>query len=398
MRIAVLCSDHDVRLPDITGSALQLQGIADGFAALGNEVMLIAGGHEPGVHIRAQSGGVELCHNVLICPTSQAGDADITRLAFTDQFLRAAIDPLIAFRPQVIFERLSLFGNVGVRLAQICDAPLAVGVNALVTEEQAAWRTRTLREAACELELASLMKAQLRVAVSDEVADDVRRVAPGKPTVVVGNGICAQLFAELPARQAARTALGLDQQATIIAHVGALRAWNGVDIAIAALAQLSGALLLVAGVGDIEADLRELAARKGVADRIVWLGQVPHEDIPHILAASDVAVAPYPPVAGFGLSPTKVYEYLASGTPVVASSLGSISAVLDHGRLGTLVEPGNASALARGIEVALNDPNSAAKAVLAREESLDYHNWTRRAAEILNHVNIHVLDPQGSAR
>lgn len=144
MRIAVLCSDHDVRLPDITGSALQLQGIADGFAALGNEVMLIAGGHEPGVHIRAQSGGVELCHNVLICPTSQAGDADITRLAFTDQFLRAAIDPLIAFRPQVIFERLSLFGNVGVRLAQICDAPLAVGVNALVTEEQAAWRTRTL--------------------------------------------------------------------------------------------------------------------------------------------------------------------------------------------------------------------------------------------------------------
>ena len=118
----------------------------------------------------------------------------------------------------------------------------------------------------------------------------------------------------------------------MLAFVGALRPWHGVDVAVRALALLPGAVLCVAGDGPVHEQLERLAARLGVAGRVRWLGQVPHGDVPRLLAAADVALAPYPELPGFGFSPLKLYEYLGAGVPVVASDLGQIRIALDSGR------------------------------------------------------------------
>ena len=68
-----------------------------------------------------------------------------------------------------------------------------------------------------------------------------------------------------------------------------------------------------------------------------------------MLAACDLALAPYPKLPNFGFSPLKLYEYLAAGVPVIASDIGQIRLALEDGRWGRLVPPGDASALAAAV-------------------------------------------------
>jgi glycosyltransferase involved in cell wall biosynthesis len=129
--------------------------------------------------------------------------------------------------------------------------------------------------------------------------------------------------------------------------------------------------------------LQRLAAELGVTGRVRWLGQLPHGDVPRLLAAADVALAPYPDLPGFGFSPLKLYEYLGAGVPVVASDLGQIRTVLDSGRWGSLVAPGDPAALAAGVRAVLADaPTARARAEAARAMALREHSWRARATRI----------------
>jgi glycosyltransferase involved in cell wall biosynthesis len=120
-----------------------------------------------------------------------------------------------------------------------------------------------------------------------------------------------------------------------------------------------------------------------VAGQVRWLGRLPHGDVPRLLAAADVAVAPYPELPGFGFSPLKLYEYLGAGIPVVASDIGQVRTALDSGRWGSLVAPGDPTALAVGIRAVLADPASArSRAEAARAMALREHSWRARATRI----------------
>ena len=91
----------------------------------------------------------------------------------------------------------------------------------------------------------------------------------------------------------------------------------------------------------------------------------------------DVAVAPYPETAGY-FSPLKVYEYLAAGLPVVASEVGQLPELLDHGRLGVLVEPGRADARAHAVaDLRADEARRCLLRRATREATTDRHGWDR---------------------
>jgi glycosyltransferase involved in cell wall biosynthesis len=182
--------------------------------------------------------------------------------------------------------------------------------------------------------------------------------------------------------------LCLPAEASLLIFTGSLRPWHGIDIAITALAQLPDQVrLVIAGDGDLRSDLTRHAHLLGVGHRMHWLGRLPHERIPVLLSAGDIALAPYPAVPGFAFSPLKLYEYLAAGIPIIASDLGQITELLEKGRWGRLVKPGDADALASDIEAALRDPDgSRRQAQQARQLSLAEHSWTNRAQHILDEV------------
>lgn len=378
MRILVCCTDLGVRVPGTKGASLHLAAIATAFADLGHDVMIagVAGHGAPPPGVR---------HRLLPHPGRTEGLArEFRKLRFTDAFPAAVEEAVDAFTPDVVYERLALFGTAGERIARRHGVPHVVEVNALLAAEEAAWRGLRLAGVARARERRALTAAHLRVAVSDEVAAAIAGEAGDVRTLVVPNGVDARMFARMPSPQEARARLGLPPRGALIGFTGSLRPWHGLDVAIEALPHLSPDVrLVVAGDGPVRDGLVDLAARVGVAERVVWLGQVPHAEIPAVLAAVDVAVAPYPRLAGFGFSPLKLVEYMASGTPVVASDIGQIRPLLGDGRLGRLTAPGDPAALARACRAVLASPGrAAATGAAAREVALAEHGWTRRAAAI----------------
>jgi len=377
MRIAVVCSDTGIRIPDAKGASLHLQGIVSALVEIGHDIRLVGvaghGGPPPGIE------------SLLIRHPgwSKGIRRELRKLSTVERLVEKAREPLERFAPNVVYERLALFGTAGRRLARATGAAHVVEVNALLAEEEAQWRGLKLAGLARRRERAVLMGADLRVAVSDEVAAAIEDVAPGKPTAVVPNGVDGQLFARLPGRTEGRSLLRLPTDRSVIGFAGSLRLWHGLEVAIEALADLPATVLAVAGEGEVRAGLEKHARDLGVADRVLWIGQLPHQLIPGFLTSLDVAVLPYPSLPNFSFSPLKLYEYLAAGVPVVASNLGQIRAVLDGGRLGTLVLAGDPSALADGIRGVLANPRLAGTmAAQARGLALREHTWEQRARSL----------------
>ena len=156
-----------------------------------------------------------------------------------------------------------------------------------------------------------------------------------------------------------------------VAYTGSMLAWHGIpDLARAlplVLERVPGAALVIAGEAtsdaqrEVMATLREAAGAAGDPGAVVELGRIPHDDVPRLLAASELAVAPYNPSGeadlerfGFWYSPMKLWEYMAAGRAVVSTDLTSIREIVGDDR-GVLVPPGDAEALADAIAGLLED-------------------------------------------
>lgn len=393
MKVLVLCSDTGVRVGDGKGAALHLLAISSAFAARGHEVEVV------GVAANPEHAGEPWpvpCHLVPHPGRSEGALRERRKREVVERVTEVGTAVARRLAPDVVYERLSLFGSAGTRVAAAAGAVHVLEVNALLAVEEARWRGLLDAELASRVEERVVRAADLRVAVSEEVASEVRRLASG-PTVVVPNGVDTALFggpsggaSDDPARRraASRTALGLHHDGPLLCFTGSLRAWHGLDVAVASLPLLGDDVhLVVAGDGPVRAELTARAEQLGVGHRVHWLGQVRHAAVPTVLTASDVALAPYPPLDGFAFSPLKLYEYLASGTPVVASAIGQVPEALAHGRFGTLVTPGDPGSLADGVrEVLADQTGAAARAGRARAHALAEHAWERRADDIMRAV------------
>lgn len=137
----------------------------------------------------------------------------------------------------------------------------------------------------------------------------------------------------------------------IILSVGALIPRKNHDLVIRALPDIPGATLLLAGQGESEATLRTLADTVGVADRVRFLGSIPHDDLPSLFAAADIMALVS---SSEGLANAWV-EALACGTPIIASDVGGIRELMQSKAAGRIVaqEP---SAIAQAAQELLAAP------------------------------------------
>ena len=144
--------------------------------------------------------------------------------------------------------------------------------------------------------------------------------------------------------------------------------------AAAAGSVLSQARLVVSGAAahDFPHHLRRIAAR-GLSDRVRWLGRVDAACMPVLYAAADVLV--YPSFyEGFGLPPL---EAMAVGTPVVASTAGSLPEVLNDAAL--LVEPTDVGGFAAAVEAVLTRPELRGRLIAAGRTQVTRYTWDRCA-------------------
>jgi glycosyltransferase involved in cell wall biosynthesis len=382
MRIAVLCTDQGVRVPGDKGASLHLVAVARALVDLGHDVLLVgvAGHGSPPAGVRT---------HLLPHPGRAEGLVrEGRKLALVERFVEDAGPVVRDFAPDVVHERLSLFGTAGHRIAGSCGAVHVVEVNALLAQEEARWRGLVQTDLAAERELETLRAADHVITVSAEWEQRVRRLlGPGASVATVPNGFDEDLVCRPLDPVAVRQRHGIPAEVSLAVFTGALRPWHGVETAVDAVARMPQDVhLAVAGGGELRAELAERARRLGAGHRVHLLGQLPHADAVDLVRAADVALAPYPRSDDFAFSPLKLMEYIGAGTPVVASAVGQVVAVLEEAGVGVLVTPGDAVDLARGIHEVLDDPCARRRARDAAEVLRRTCGWRARVAALVDGI------------
>lgn len=140
-----------------------------------------------------------------------------------------------------------------------------------------------------------------------------------------------------------------DGDENYLLYVGRLGQGKGVDILLEAWQQAQPDLLLkVAGDGPLTSAV-ERAARE--QSNVEYLGHLPSEEVYELMGAARMLIVPSKLYETFG---RVVIEAFAVGTPVIASNIGALAELIEHGRTGRLFEPGNASDLAKQISWTLD--------------------------------------------
>ena len=180
-------------------------------------------------------------------------------------------------------------------------------------------------------------------------------------------------------RSAARKIWQIDDDPRVLLTVGALIARKGQALVIDALRQLpTDTLYLMAGTGPDEDALRKQAQDAGVADRVRFLGGVPHDALPDLYAAADVMVLPS---ASEGLANAWV-EAMGCGVPLLLSDIPPAHELLQGIEAGIITarEP---TAIAQGITALLaRSPDRQASAASAHQR----FNWARNGQELAAHL------------
>jgi glycosyltransferase involved in cell wall biosynthesis len=174
----------------------------------------------------------------------------------------------------------------------------------------------------------------------------------------------------------------VSDDAAVVTTVAVQREGKGLDVLIDAMARVRAALpravCLLAGDGPMRAALESRVHARGLAEAVRFLGM--RDDVLALLSASDLFVQP----SLVDALPTSVMEAMVAGLPVVATRTGGIPEMIEDGRTGVLVAPGDPVALTGAISGLLRDPERAHRlGANARQDALDRFHPARSADRLI---------------
>lgn len=233
------------------------------------------------------------------------------------------------------------------------------------------------------LETRAVRRADAVAVICEGLRADLigRGIDPAK-IMVSRNGVDLDLFGTPPARDAAlATQLGLDG-ADVIGFIGSFYDYEGLDVLIAAMPQLVALSpkvhLLLVGGGPMEAAWHALAKASPVAERIHFVGRVPHQEVERYYSLIDVLAYPRKAMRLTELvTPLKPLEAMAQGRLVAASDIGGHRELIEDGVTGTLFAPDDPAALAQSIARLLADRGGwDERRAVARRYVEEQRNWS----------------------
>jgi glycosyltransferase involved in cell wall biosynthesis len=366
MRILYAAIDQTV--PGTVGGSVHVRAVAEGLAALGHEVHVLAtrGGNTfpaaPGVQWTAMS------------PPLGAKTLRWTRRGAVTRIARA-------IHPDIVIERYYNFGGEGVAAGRAVGATTVLEVNAPVIDFPGSTKAlldkaliaepmRRWRESLCA-------RADLIVTPSAAI---LPRGTPRAKIVELEWGADTTRF-----HPAATGPLPFARPpGTMAVFAGAFRSWHGVIHlvrAIELLEQRGRTDLTAVLIGDGPERPAVEAAAKDVHG-IECVGAIAHDAMPAALAAADIGCAPFdlsahgPLSLGFYWSPLKIFEYMAAGLPVVAPSVDRIPALVGHEREGLLYDGKEAGALAAALERLSDSALRRRLGAAARERAVRDYSWS----------------------
>jgi len=210
--------------------------------------------------------------------------------------------------------------------------------------------------------------------------------SPADKINVITNGVDTEKFCPMhddPLLVEWKKRLGIKSHDTVIAYVGNLAPWQGIDylieIAFRLLSKNKDLKFLIVGEGPLKPLLLRKVLNSGYEGDIVFTGMLDHKEIPLIINLADICVAPLRVMAG---SPIKVFEYMACGKPVVTSRIEGLEFIEAEG-VGRLTAPEDVIGLEEALTELIKEPGQRAEmGQKGMQIARDRFSWESRVVEI----------------
>jgi PEP-CTERM/exosortase A-associated glycosyltransferase len=303
------------------------------------------------------------------------------------------IDELVAeFRPDVLHAHSPVLNALpALRVGRKHGIPVVYELRA--SWEDAAVDHGTMREGSLRyrvsraLETFALKRVDHVTTICEGLRSEiVARGLPADRVTVIPNAVDPLAFALGGTPDAAlRARLGLDD-ATVIGFAGSFYAYEGLDLLLEATVRLAPRFpklrVLLVGGGPQDESLRQLATARGLGERVVFAGRVPHDEVQRYYDLIDVLAYPRRRMRLTELvTPLKPLEAMAQGRMLVASDVGGHRELVRDGETGFLFPAGDVAALAATIEKVLTHTSDWPQVRAQARRHVDQERtWTRSVA------------------
>jgi len=365
---------HAIARLNVGGAALSVLELAAGQQERGHDVLVVAGTIPPGEasmeNVARELGVPNLHLPELTRELSPRADAQAIlrlRLLIRDR------------RPDVLHTHTSKAGATGRIAALLAGAPRPVRVHTFHGHVLSGYFDARREHAFRLVERVLAHATDGIVAVSEQVRDDLLRfhVAPAEKITVVQYGFALdrRVAPAAAARASKRAEIGAGEHDFVIGWAGRLAEIKRPGDLVRAAAQVPASFLVLAGDGELRADVERLAVELGIADRVRILGYV--EDMGAWYGAFDAFLLTS---ANEG-APVVAIEALAAGVPVVATDAGGTRNVVDDAESGFLAAVGDVDRLAERLRELQSDPELRAQLGKTGAERMRERFSTRRMIE-----------------
>lgn len=200
------------------------------------------------------------------------------------------------------------------------------------------------------------------------------------------NAVNIKMFDIPKSREQARKELGLSQEEKIVLYAGHLFDWKGVGTLLEAYKFLPEYSIYFVGGTDSDIKSMKEKSNKMNAENVYFLGRKQHNQIPLYYKSADVLVLPNTAkmdVSKYETSPVKLFEYMASKTPIVASNIPSIKNIVDESMVW-FFEPDNPEDLAKVIKTVNPEDQKTQKSFI----EVQSHTWGKRVGDIKKFIGV----------
>ncbi|HVH26521.1 MAG TPA: glycosyltransferase family 4 protein [Vicinamibacterales bacterium] len=280
-------------------------------------------------------------------------------------------------------------GVIGVALAAAMRIPHLYDMHSSLPQQLTNFAfsgSRALGQIFAVAERLMIRRSRVVIVICPSLAETVRTIDPQARVVLIENAPGSSESEPTPEQAAAvRRSLGVDAVTPLVLYTGTFEAYQGLELLFGAMAVVKAArgdarLVLAGGQPDQVAQARDLARAAGVESVTLFAGERPAEEIPAYLLAADVLVSPRSRGTN---TPLKIYQYLRSGKPIVATRLLTHTQVLSDDT--AVLTAATANAFGDGIVTVLHDPARAAalgrRARLLAETKYSYDAYLDRTRQ-----------------
>jgi len=388
MRILYYSPHPGLSLAALAGYATHMREMIAAFRKIGHEVHpLIMGGDGSSVDPSlAQNGGLKHLLKSVIDGRTWRTLKDIQLKRFDNYAAEQLREAVEVFQPDLIYERANYLQTSGVEVAKKLNIPHVLEVNSPYVEETfelegaKSWFPRW----ALTAEEKQLRDTDKIVVVSSALRTFFckRYDLEEDRFLLTPNAIRPEdVKVDLDLLETLRVDIGLKEE-QVIGFVGSIFPWHGVEMLVEAFAGMKASThrLLIVGDGEVLPEIKSLAKRLGVADRIVFTGNVPRKEIFTYIELMDICVAPK---AGWYQSPIKIFEYGSLSKAIIAPALTPLKDVMQDSIHALLIEP-EKGRLTSALETLTEDASlKNALGTAWYKKVMDQHTWEQNARKVL---------------